>query len=300
MMKKRFFNPCARVFILRYSWTSAGAWQIMKHTLPQSALKKVTFTDDQGLRECMSVDAIPMFLGGRNDYAYDADSDPFMLDHDDHINDLHTSTVSRTPSNDSMFDQFYSAASSPRSNRSSVSFSDAQAKKAHTLLMTQKSKHQSSRNNSNSKNLNDAKLSKIDDNLNSTAIDDGASSSDSFETAEDITVHTSGSRHVTRTKDSGRLTRAVILNIYTFQSRIRDWTSLLLLGSPPPGGIHSTRSNLTSGWVIIKHVVVIAAFYTLARSAFDRNFQGGWLYNMLRPMRRRLFHSTFRYGQNEL
>ncbi|KAI0743967.1 CRAL-TRIO domain-containing protein [Daedaleopsis nitida] len=60
----RFPGMLAAVFILNYSWTHSGVWNIVKRVLPKSALSRVFFPSQDELLEYFPPSAIPREYGG--------------------------------------------------------------------------------------------------------------------------------------------------------------------------------------------------------------------------------------------
>ncbi|PPQ66319.1 hypothetical protein CVT26_011150 [Gymnopilus dilepis] len=60
----RFPGMIAGVFILNYSWTHSGLWNVFKHLLPENALSRVFFPSKDELVEFFSPSALPQDYGG--------------------------------------------------------------------------------------------------------------------------------------------------------------------------------------------------------------------------------------------
>ncbi|PFH49760.1 hypothetical protein AMATHDRAFT_76020 [Amanita thiersii Skay4041] len=60
----RFPGMLAGVFILKYSWTHSGLWNIVKRLLPVSALSRVFFSTDEHLQRYFSPSVLPKDYGG--------------------------------------------------------------------------------------------------------------------------------------------------------------------------------------------------------------------------------------------
>ncbi|KAI0039772.1 CRAL/TRIO domain-containing protein, partial [Auriscalpium vulgare] len=60
----RFPGLLAAVFMINFSWTHSGVWNILKHVLPASALTKVFFPSPQTLHHIIPPAGLPQDYGG--------------------------------------------------------------------------------------------------------------------------------------------------------------------------------------------------------------------------------------------
>ena len=128
LARKRYPAGCARVYVLNYSWTYAGIWQVVKRMLPESALQRVVFCAGNELLDHIDRDSLLTDFGGNCKYTYNYENDFALNQHDEEIREaLSMYPPSRSPRSPASMvsltsgdEDFYSLPGTPRNESSPV------------------------------------------------------------------------------------------------------------------------------------------------------------------------------------